>query len=508
MHDPILNVPKRPYVDHGPKKLAWYWAFSLYMAFAIAILLGYIKEYFGTFVLGTQFQVTPKGYAPLIRAFDSFYYRRMYSLIRDCWNRPIASAASAWIDVMTPKPEGGYTTKRCLNLGSYNYLGFADGSCNDEVIQTIKKYGVSSCSTRIEGGYTELHKQLEKTISTFVGKEDAIVFDMGYATNSTVIPALIGKGGLIISDSLNHASVIAGCKSSGAKVRVFQHNDVENLEQVLREAIVQGQPRTHRPWTKILIVVEGIYSMEGEICRLPEIVEVKKKYKAYLYVDEAHSIGSIGHTGRGVSEYFGVPPSDIDILMGTFTKSFGSVGGYIASNKELIAYLRSTAYGAIYETSMSPACCQQIISALNFIQTDEGANRLFQLRENTIYFRKRMAALGFPIFGNPDSPVAPMALYHAAKMPAFSRECLERNIACVAVGYPATPLLLPRVRFCLSSAHTRKDLDWAIEQMSEIGDIIELKYFKPKPFDKEEFDQQIQKEREKYFARTTMAQKQ
>jgi serine palmitoyltransferase len=284
---------------------------------------------------------------------------------------------------------------------------------------------------------------------------------MGYATNSTVIPALIGRGGLIISDSLNHASVIAGCKSSGAKVRVFKHNDVEHLEQVLREAIVQGQPRTHRPWTKILIVVEGIYSMEGEICRIPEIIEVKKKYKAYLYVDEAHSIGSIGHTGRGVCEYFGVPTSDVDILMGTFTKSFGSVGGYIASSKELIAYLRLTAYGAIYETSMSPACCQQIMSALALITgqdgTDEGKKRLWQLRENTIYFRKRLAALGFPIFGNPDSPVVPMALYHAAKMPAFSRECLERNIAIVVVGYPATPLLLPRVRFCLSSAHTRED---------------------------------------------------
>jgi serine palmitoyltransferase len=177
-----------------------------------------------------------------------------------------------------------------------------------------------------------LHAQLEKKVAQFVGKEDAIIFDMGYATNSTSIPSLIGKGGLIISDSLNHASIVMGCRSTGAKIKVFRHNDPEDLERVLRQSIAEGQPRTHRDWKKILVVVEGIYSMEGEILRLPEIVAVKKKYKAYLYVDEAHSIGALGKTARGVCDYWGVDPADVDILMGTFTKSFGSVGGYIASD--------------------------------------------------------------------------------------------------------------------------------------------------------------------------------
>lgn len=191
-------------------------------------------------------------------------------------------------------------------------------------------------------------------------------------------------------------------------MRVFQHNDPADLERVVREAIVYGQPRTHRPWRKILILVEGIYSMEGEVLRLPEIIAIKQKYNCYLYVDEAHSIGALGATGRGIVEYWGCDPADVDILMGTFTKSFGSVGGYIAGSRQLIRYLRQTrrvigsvsiritlffrSFGQRYAAAMAPACAQMALAALRHIQTTEGKKRIDALRRNSNYFRERLVS--------------------------------------------------------------------------------------------------------------------
>jgi serine palmitoyltransferase len=220
--------------------------------------------------------------------------------------------------------------------------------------------------------------------------------------------------------------------------------------------------------------------MEGEICNLPEFVEIKRKYKAYLYVDEAHSIGAIGQTGRGVCDYCGVDPSNVDILMGTFTKSFGSCGGYVAGSRAFIKYLRHTAYGSLYAETMSPAAVQQALTALQTINGerggDEGKKRILQLRDNSIFFRTQLKEMGFHVIGNLDSPVIPMIVYNPAKITAFSRECLERGLAIVAVGFPATPLISARARFCLSASHTRKDLENALRTISELGDLLLLKY--------------------------------
>lgn len=202
----------------------------------------------------------------------------------------------------------------CINLASYNYLGFADDwkkTCRDEVVAGVKKWPLSMCSSRMDLGTISIHVELENNIAEFVGKEAAIVYSMGYGTNTATIATLVGKGGLIISDSLNHTSIVNGSRSSAAHIRVFRNNDTQHLEEVLREAIIMGQPKTRRPWTKIMVMVEGIYSMEGIICNLREIVRITKKYKAYLYVDEAHSIGALGKTGRGVCEHTGVDPKDI-----------------------------------------------------------------------------------------------------------------------------------------------------------------------------------------------------
>ncbi|ONL99886.1 UDP-glycosyltransferase TURAN [Zea mays] len=318
-------------------------------------------------------------------------------------------------------------TTRCLNLGSYNYLGFAaaDEYCTPRVIESLKKYSASTCSVRVDGGTTKFHNELEELPARFVGKPAAILFGMGYVTNSAIIPCLIGKGGLIISDSLNHNSIVNGARGSGATVRVFQHNSPAHLEEVLREQIAGGQPRTHRPWKRIIVIVEGIYSMEGELCKLPEIIVVSKKYKAYTYLDEAHSIGAVGQSGRGVCELLGVDLADVDIMM--------------------------------------------------------GAQKLARIRENSNFFRSELKKMGFEVLGDNDSPVMPIMLYNPAKIPAFSRECLRQKVVVVTVAFPATPLLLARARICISASHTREDLIKALDVISRVGDLVGIKYFPAEP---------------------------
>jgi len=376
-------------------------------------------------------------------------------------------------------------TRRCLNLGSYNYLGFGDPNSptKPSVLAALEKYAVSTCSFRSSAGHHVLHQELETLVARYIGKEAALVFGMGFGTNSGGIPALVTKGTLLISDANNHTSIVVGARTSGAVIKVFSHNNSQHLEAVIRKAIVEGQPKSRRPWTKIIILVEGIYSMEGEMCCLPEIVALKKKYKCYLYVDEAHSVGALGATGRGIAEYKGVDPKDIDIMMGTFTKSFGSVGGYIASSREVIQFLRTSATGLMYSQGITPPAAQQIISCMKIIMGEDGTNigkqKLAQLRSNANYFRKRMKDMGCHVLGDEDSPIVPVMIYNASKNPCFSRECFERGLAVVVVGFPATPLLLSRTRFCISAAHTKEDLDQALDKISDVASEVGIKYNKP-----------------------------
>lgn len=226
--------------------------------------------------------------------------------------------------------------------------------------------------------------------------------------------------------------------------------------------------------------------MEGSIVRLPDIIRLKKKYKAYLYLDEAHSIGALGAGGRGVVDHYGCNPLDIDIMMGTFTKSFGACGGYIAGTKELINHIRIMSHSACYATSMSGAVAQQIITAMQTIMgedgTDEGKNRLQKLARNTAYFRRRLKEMGFIIFGNSASPVVPLLLFMPAKIAGLVRCLTECGVAVVGVGFPATALTMSRARFCLSAAHTKEMLDKALHAINLVGDRLSLKYSRlPRP---------------------------
>ncbi|KAF0310167.1 Serine palmitoyltransferase 2 [Amphibalanus amphitrite] len=286
----------------------------------------------------------------------------------------------------------------------------------------------------------------------------------------------------------------------GARVTEFYMKD---LERKLRRAIVDGHPRTHRPWKKILIVVEGIYSMEGSICKLPEIIALKKKYKAYLYLDEAHSIGALtallslpsgaylyldeahsigalGPTGRGVCEYYGCDTRDIDVLMGTFTKSFGAIGGYMAGSRRLIAHVRRHSHSMFYASGLPPPVAGQISAVLRELLGRGGAGvgraRIRRLADNTRYFRKRLSQMGFILYGDDDSPVVPLLIFLPAKACAFWSELMKHNVATVIVGFPATPILKVRCRFCVSAAHNKEVLDKILDLIDKIGDDLEIKY--------------------------------
>jgi 7-keto-8-aminopelargonate synthetase-like enzyme len=420
-----------------------------------------------------------------------FYFQHMYKNIADCFNRPIASAPDACVDVVKRERCGGLwfrplhdfhctsDTTTCVNLASYNYLGFGgvDEFCTPAAKAAALESGFSASGTRTEGGTMPIHLELEKQIAEYLNKEDAMVLGMGFATNSTILPALFearagGAGVLVLSDKLNHRSIVEGVRLSGATVRAFSHNDMADLEAELRRAVEEGQPGG-KPWRKVFVVVEGIYSMEGDFCRLREIVTLKNRYKAYLYLDEAHSIGAVGATGRGVTELLGVPTEEVDVMMGTFTKSFGSAGGYVAASKEVISALRRNAPGSASASAMAPPCAAQALAALRLITGEiggsVGAHKLAQIRNNANFFRSRLEEEGFKVLGDVDSPIVPVMLHHPNKMAKFSRACLERGIAVVIVGYPAVPVLYERVRFCISASHTRQQLAEVVGTVTEIG---------------------------------------
>ena len=476
-----------PVMDEPP----YYYLLTTYLSYLILIIFGHVRDYFGKRFRKQDYRhlQAHDGYAALNSDFDNFYIRRLKMRINDCFARPVTGVPGRYITLIDRKSDDHNlhfkltgTTTETLNMSSYNYLGFAqsEGPCADFVEENIKRYGVTVNSARADVGTSDLHVEVEELIARFVGKESAMVFSMGFGTNATAFPALIGKGCLVISDELNHASIRFGARLSGAMIEMFKHNDVKDLERLLREVISQGQPRTHRPWKRILVVVEGLYSMEGTMCNLPGLVALKKKYKFNLFVDEAHSIGALGPKGRGVCDYFGIDTSEVDILMGTLTKSFGANGGYIAGDKAIIDKLRVTNAGSIYGESPAPPVLAQISSALRIIAGEfvpgQGEERLQRLAFNSRYLRLGLKRLGFIVYGHDDSPIIPVLLYNPAKMPAFSHEMLKRKISVVVVGYPATPLVSSRARFCVSAAHTKDDLDRLLEACDEIGNVLQLKF--------------------------------
>lgn len=426
------------------------------------------------------------GLAPLLDTGAQRWQYYVYRRVCDVWNRTIDSRPSRVIGVMDRVTHDNKRTFEftgkiipAINMGSYNYLGFAEDtpSITYDVLDSLDDFGAASCSSPVECGQHALLNTLEKEFAAYLKKEDAIVCGMGFGTNFRGIPGLIGgRGSVVISDAINHSSLVNGVRCSGATVRVFEHGRYDQLENVIRETIILGQNPggNYVPFTRIVIVVEGVYSMEGEIIDLRRLVELKKKYKVLLFVDEAHSIGALGRTGRGVCEHCGVSTKDVDVLMGTFTKSFGSIGGYIASDKRVIDYLRQHSSIGLHCDSLAPPCAQQVISVLSVLRgktgNDLGKRRLHQLRENCRFFRQGLIDLDLVVMGDDSSPVVPVMVYNMSLLAPLSRQCLERGVAIVVVGYPATPTRKCRIRFCVSAAHTREDLQHVLDVMKSLSE--------------------------------------
>ena len=476
-----------PIEDEPP----YFYLVTTYISYLVLIFFGHVRDFFGKRFRKEYYQhlMAQDGYAALNSDFDNFYVRRLKMRLNDCFSRPATGVPGRYITLLDRKSDNHNlsfqftgTTTETLNMSSYNYLGFAqsEGPCADMAEEAVKRSGLSVASTRSLVGTTDLHMEVEELMAKFVGKEASMVFSMGFVTNAAAFPALVGKGCLVISDELNHSSIRFGARLSGAIIMMFKHNNMKDLERLLREVISQGQPRTHRPWKKILVVVEGLYSMEGTMCNLPELVRLRKKYKYSLFVDEAHSIGALGPKGKGVCEFFGIDPSEVDILMGTFTKSFGANGGYVAADKAVIQKLRVSNAASVYSETPSPFVMAQIASAIRIISGElvpgHGEERLQRLAFNSRYLRLGLKRLGFIVYGCDDSPIIPLLLYNPAKMPAFSREMLNRKISVVVVGYPATPLISSRARFCVSAAHTKDDMDRLLAACDEVGNILQLKF--------------------------------
>ena len=361
----------------------------------------------------------------------------------------------------------------------YNYLGFGglNTHCTPLVVQSIRDNPITSGAPSAELGYSAPVKEVEETTARFVGKEAAVVVGMGFATNSTVIPAICGPGDLIISDALNHNSIVEGARLSGAKIRAFKHNCVGDLELILQDAVAGKGAR----YNKILVIVEGIYSMEGELCCLPDIVRVCKMYGAYVWLDEAHSIGAVGPTGRGVCEELGVDPADVDIMMGTFTKSFGAAKRVRRRRPRDLGARQTVRRGVHRRRVHAPRTCARRFSrpsasspARTAPTSARRSSANFETTRNFSARDSRRSAWRFS--AHHPSPVMPVMLYQPYKIGDFSRLAFNRKLAVVVVGAPATPVTYPRVRFCVSAAHSREDLADALAPSATSPDEMQIKF--------------------------------
>ena len=345
-----------------------------------------------------------------------------------------------------------------LMLCSNNYLGLADHPALAAASRTaIEQYGTSSGASRLVSGTMELHEQLERTVATFKKCEAALLFNSGYAANTGIIPALAGRGDVIFSDRLNHASIVDGIMLSGARLVRYQHGDFGQLAKLMEK---HGKGRC-------LIVTDGVFSMDGDIAPLAELARLKRTHGALLMVDDAHGCGVLGEQGRGSAEMSGVG-SEIDIQMGTFGKALGSFGAYAAFSAEVRELLINRARSFIFSTSLPPAVVAASLAAVELVQTPEGDDLRRQLRTNTIFFRNSLLEAGFNI---PDgvTQIVPIVVGSADTTMQFSEALLAEGVFAQGIRPPTVPVGTSRLRFTLMATHTHDDLADAGEKICRIG---------------------------------------
>lgn len=348
--------------------------------------------------------------------------------------------------------------KKVINLSSNNYLGFATNPrIKKAAIAAIEKYGVGAGAVRTIVGNMDIHEELDRKLAEFKREEAAIAFQSGFNCNAGAIQAIAEKGDLIISDELNHASIIDGARLSRADKAVYKHSDMEDLERVLQEK--------RKDYRNILIITDGVFSMDGDIAKLPEIVELAEKYECMTYVDDAHGSGVLGESGRGTVDHFGLH-GRVDFSIGTLSKAIGSVGGYVACNRTAYEWLNHRGRPILFSTSIPPASVAAVIEALDMLmESTEYTDRLW---ENARYFKEKLAKLGYNT-GNSETPITPVIIGDEAKTMEFSKNLLAEGVYVSGIVFPTVAKGKGRVRCMVTAAHTKTQIDEAIEKFEIVG---------------------------------------
>ncbi len=351
-----------------------------------------------------------------------------------------------------------------INLASNNYLGFANREeLKKACIEATETYGVGAGAVRTINGSLKIHQQLEEKIAEFKGTEAAIAFQSGFNCNMGAISAVMTKEDAILSDELNHASIIDGCRLSGAKIIRIKHQDMKDLEKKAKEAIES------KKYKKIMYITDGVFSMDGDIARLPEIIPIVEKYGLITYVDDAHGSGVTGK-GAGTVKHFGLSDK-IDMQMGTLSKAIGVVGGYVAGSKTLIDWLKARSRPFLFSTSLTPGAAAAALASITLMQ--EHPELVEKVWENANYFKEELKKVGYNI-GMSETPITPVILGDEKVTQTFSKKLIEHGIYAKPIVYPTVPLGTGRIRNMPTAEHTREMLDEAVAVYQKIGKEMEI----------------------------------
>jgi glycine C-acetyltransferase len=360
-------------------------------------------------------------------------------------------------------PECTFDGKKVINLASNNYLGLTTHpKLREAALAATKKYGVGSGAVRTIAGTMKIHMELEERIARFKNVEACVVFQSGFTANAGTVSAILGKDDFIISDELNHASIIDGCKLSRAKILVFRHKDVAHAEEQL--ASVKDQPG------RKLLISDGVFSMDGDIGPLPGLCDAAEKYGAIMMVDDAHSSGVLGRNGRGTIDHFNVH-GRVDIQVGTLSKAIGALGGYVCGSRDLIDFLYHRARPFLFSTSHPPSVAATCIAAFDVLEQEP--ELIDKLWENTRYFKKELGGLGFNIGGKTtpasETPITPIIIGDGKATMEFSREIFKEGVMGTGIAFPTVPEGKARIRTIVTATHTKDELDQALEVLGRVG---------------------------------------